>query len=140
MYATVALFVEAFGEPEAIMLSNLDTPTANTINIVALERAMVDSSALIDSYISRRHLLPLTTIPRVLITYVLDITRYRLDRIRSREDVKERYKDALKFLENVSVGKCLLGTDVITDKPHPATTTCGLTEFTVSPSINLGGF
>jgi phage gp36-like protein len=112
VYATQADFVEAFREQEAIMLTNLDNPNGVAINPVPLEKALADASALIDSYCGSRYLLPLNPIPTVANRYCLDIARYMLDRIRSREDVRTRYEDAIKFFEKVCKGLVSLGSDV----------------------------
>lgn len=140
MYGTEALFVEAFGEPETVMLTNLDRPMATTIDPVPLNRALVDGAALIDSYLLRRYQLPLTVTPQVLIPYALDIARYRLDRIRDREDVRKRYEDAIKWLESVASGKCFLGTDVATNLPVDASTTVGSVSYGSAETIDLVGF
>lgn len=112
MYGTPVLFVEAFGRPETVMLTNLDTPNALTIEPVPLDRALTDAAALVDSYIGRRYQLPLAVTPQILIPYALDIARYRLDRIRNREDVRQRYEDAIRWLEGVRDGKNTLGVDI----------------------------
>ena len=140
MYGTAALFVDAFGLPETVMLTNLDTPMATVINPVPLNRALTDAAALIDSYLSRRYLLPLTVTPQVLIPYALDIARYRLDRIRDREDVRQRYEDAIKWLESVRDGKCFLGTDVATNLPVDAVLSVGSVTYGSGGSIDLVGF
>jgi phage gp36-like protein len=134
------LFVEAFGEPETVMLTNLDDPTIAVVNPVPLNRALVDAAALIDSYLARRYQLPLSAVPQVLIPYALDIARYRLDRIRDREDVRQRYEDAIKWLESVRDGKCLLGTDVAANLPVDAAASIGAVESGSGGSIDLVGF
>jgi phage gp36-like protein len=140
MYGTASQFIEAFGEPETVMLTNLDTPMATVVNPVPLNRSLVDGAALIDSYLLRRYQLPLTVTPQVLIPYALDIARYRLDRIRDREDVRQRYEDAIKWLESVASGKCFLGTDVAANLPVDATATVGSVEYGSTETINLDGF
>lgn len=140
MYGTSAQFIEAFGEPETVMLTNLDTPMATVINPVPLNRDLIDAAAVIDSYLGRRYLLPLTVTPQILIPYSLDIARYRLDRIRDREDVRKRYEDAIKWLESVRDGKCFLGTDVASNLPVDVSATVGSVSYGSSNSINLEGF
>jgi phage gp36-like protein len=140
MYGSQALFVDAFGEPETVMLTNLDTPMATTIESRPLERALTDAAALIDSYLNRRYQLPLAVVPQVLIPYSLDIARYRLDRISNREDVRQRYEDAIKWLESVASGKCFLGTDLATNLPVDAVATVGSVSYGSAESINLVGF
>jgi phage gp36-like protein len=140
MYGTSALFIEAFGQPEAVMLTNLDDPTITVVNPVPLNRALTDAAALIDSYLARRYQLPLSQVPQVLIPYALDIARYRLDRIRDRDDVRKRYEDAIKWLEGVRDGKNFLGTDVAANLPVDVTVSIGSVEFGSAQSINLVGF
>ena len=147
MYGTAAEFSEAFGVPETVMLTNLDTPNATAVNFVPITRALTDSAALIDSYIGRRYLLPLLVTPQVLIPYALDIARYRLDRIRNREDVRVRYEDAIKWLEMIAKGTLDLGVDVLLNTPVVATgtgdgaATYGSVYYGDNrPSINLDGF
>ena len=140
MYGTAILFAEAFGMPETVMLTNLDTPMATVLNPVPLDRALVDSAALIDSYIGRRYPLPLLAIPQILVPYALDIARYRLDRIRNREDVRARYEDAIKWLEGVRDGKNTLGVDTIAMLSVEPTLSTGRASFGSYKSINLEGF
>jgi phage gp36-like protein len=140
MYGTIDLFIEAFGEVEATVLTNLDNPNALSIDSVRLDRALVDGAALIDSYIGRRYLLPLDFTPEVLVPYALDIARYRLDRIRNREDVRVRYEDAIKWLEGIASGKWQLGIDTVLSQPVTPTTTAGQVTYGVAPSIDLVGF
>lgn len=109
-YATIAQFIEAFGELEAIELSNLDDPAIVVIENPVLERALTDSSAEMDSYLWRYEL-PFNSIPQPLIGCCLDITRHRLDRLREREDVRKRYEDWKKWLEQVAKGIVKLGVD-----------------------------
>ncbi len=139
MYGDLNLFIEAFGEPETLMLTNLDTPNATVVNPVPINRALTDAAALIDSYLARRYQLPLLTVPQVLIPYSLDIARYKLDRIRNREDVRQRYEDAIKWLEMVASGKVYLGVDVA-NLPVPQTESVGAVVYGSSQSINMEGF
>ena len=113
-YANPQDFIEAFGENEAIMLTNLDNPNTSIVNLVPLNKALVDASGIIDMYVGNRYVLPLTVVSTVINGYCLDIARYRLDRIRSREDVRLRYEDALKQLQLVTKGLISLGADLIT--------------------------
>lgn len=147
MYGTATEFEQAFGAPETIMLTNLDIPNATAINPVPLDRALTDAAALIDSYISRRYLLPMSVTPQVLIPYALDIARYRLDRIRDRVDVRTRYEDAIKWLEMVAKGTLDLGLGVQVNTPVVATgqgngdAAYGSVYYGDNrPSINLDGF
>jgi phage gp36-like protein len=141
-YATQQDFIDAFQEHEAIMLTNLDRPNAIAVDSVPLNKALADASALIDSYCGLRYLLPLSPLPEVVNSYCLDIARYRLDRIRSREDVRLRYEDAIKFFEKVCKGLVSLGSDVAgvgVSASLPSNSAAGA-RTCVEPSIDLGGY
>lgn len=110
MYATAVDFIETFGEPETIQLTNLDVPAATTVNLIPLEKAIAHASEIIDGYCGYRYRLPLAPTPAIT-AYCLDIARYRLDRIRSREDVRQRFEDAIAYFKRVAEGKVSLGAD-----------------------------
>lgn len=79
-----------------------------------IETALADASALIDSYISARHTLPLTVIPATLSQQCCVITWYYLNDQRATDQAIQRYKDAVRWLESVRDGKTPLGVDADT--------------------------
>jgi phage gp36-like protein len=108
MYASIANFVAYFGNAEAVELSNLDgDPASIVINNGILEFNLRLASAEIDGF------LPRSVISNAsadnLMRLCLDITRYKLDKNRQREDVRLRYEDAIRQLEAMASGS--LGTD-----------------------------
>ncbi len=109
-YATIGQFVEAFGQVEAVELTNLDDLEIVVVRDEILERALNDASAEMDSYFWR-YTLPFGSLPQPLIGCCLDIARHRLDRVREREDVRARYEDWRKWLELVAKGTIRLGVD-----------------------------
>jgi phage gp36-like protein len=112
MYCTIAQFIDIFSEQEAIELTNLDQPGAIATNDDQLERALTDASAMIDGYIQNRVRLPLESVQvGVLISCCADIARYRLDRLRCRDEVRLRYEDWIGWLKDVSKGLVNLGLD-----------------------------
>jgi phage gp36-like protein len=138
-YATEELFVEAFGELEAIELTNLDNPAATAIDSVPMFRALVDASALIDTYLGRLYRLPLATVPAVLIPCCLDIARHRLDRLRVREDVRQNYEDRIRWLEQVCKGIISLGADLL-NQPVVPTQQIGTARIERGARMDLEGF
>lgn len=141
-YAITADFIDAFGERETIMLTNLDNPNTTVINPIPLNKALDDATAEIDTYIGSRYVLPLASTPSVVNRYCLDIARYMLDRIRSREDVRLRYEDALKWLGMLASGKVSIGADLLgssISQTAPSLDASGARSH-VCPPIDLGGF
>jgi phage gp36-like protein len=119
-YATIYQFRDTFGL-ESIELSNLDYPDDDAENEEALNRALTDASAVIDTYLGR-YALPLPVNPPVLVPYCLDVARYRLWRNSDApEDVRKRYEDAIRWLELVAKGTVKLVIPPVnpTDPPTP---------------------
>jgi phage gp36-like protein len=109
MYCTMARLIELFGEVEMLELSNLHDPAATVVDAVRIQAAIMWASEEINSYIGFRYALPLTTIPYVLESKAADMARYQLDSLQPREDVRQRYEDALRWLKLVGDGKASLG-------------------------------
>lgn len=142
IYADRQDFVDAFGARETIMLTNLDNPNVTVIDRVPLDKALADATAEIDTYIGSRYVLPLVSTPTVVNRYCLDIARYMLDRVRSREDVRLRYEDALKWLGMLASGKVSIGADLLgasISQTAPSLDASGAKSY-AAPPIDLGGF
>ena len=106
-YALKSDMLEEFDEQELIQLTDRDIPTAGAIVDAVLTRALTGASAEIDGYLVRYSGQTLT-LP-ILTRYACDIARYRLYRSGAPEEVRNRYRDAIRFLEMVAAGKISLG-------------------------------
>ncbi len=109
MYATRDDMVTRFGEREVIALTDRDY--AGQINDTVLTEALVNATAEIDGYLGGRYPLPMATPPKILTGYACDIARYRMcgaDAVET-ELIRDRYKDAIRFLELVAAGRVTLG-------------------------------
>jgi phage gp36-like protein len=80
-------------------------------------RAISDAGELIDGYLRERYTLPFDPVPGLLNTLAADIAVWRLyarrANIEPMEGVKERYKNALKLLDQIRTGGLSLGTGSI---------------------------
>ena len=97
--ANVDDFILAYGQKEAIQLTNIDDAAATTVNSAKLRMAIQDANSLIDSYIENSG-----KAGQVLITSnrrrtALIIARYYLDTVRRREDVRADFESCLKQLQ-----------------------------------------
>lgn len=111
-YATQADLVAQFGEREVMALADRDNLGIIDAGLVA--SALDDASAEIDGYLVGRYIVPITAVSRLIVTYCCDIARYRLSgaTVTEVDTVRNRYKDAIRFLEGVRDGKNDLGVDV----------------------------
>ena len=81
------------------------------IDDTKVTKALVAASAKIDSYIGRRHALPLPTTPDILMAYCVDIAVYEMSNTSDTltDTIEKRYKDAIMWLNDVSAGRASLG-------------------------------
>ena len=124
MYATQQNFIDTFGEIQMIQLTNLDNASATAINVAQLEANQIKAYALINGMIAGcpdvAALMPFAEAPSLLIGYELDITRYYLERNIAREDVRQRYEDAISQLK--LIGKCQLSLGLVGSPAKPLET------------------
>lgn len=106
-YALKADMLEEFSEAELIQLTDRDTPATGAIVDAVLDRALAGASAEIDGYLTRYA--GTTLVLPILTRYCCDMARYRLYRDAAPEEVRLRYRDAVRFLEQVAAGKISLG-------------------------------
>lgn len=106
-YAGVPDLVERFGERELVELT--DRASTGAIDVAVAERALRDASAEIDGYLAARYVLPLASVPVVLVRLCADLARYYLYDDHAPEQVNARYKAAVEMLRRISSGEVALG-------------------------------
>lgn len=131
-YATKDNLVARFGESE---IENLQAMHSDPEN--AVKNALQDATEEIDSYVGVKYPLPLSDIPAALERIACDIARYYLYFQEPTEEVKNRYKSGIRFLERVANGSCTLPVlnsdrEVTSEKPQqrPSTLPIGSSVFT----------
>lgn len=108
-YATRDDMVKRFGEDELIELT--DRANIGDVDTDLVDSTLEDASAEIDSYLAGRYTVPLAQAPRFLAGLCQDIARYRLcgSGTRSTDEINDRYKNAIRFLEKVANGSVSIG-------------------------------
>ncbi len=112
-YANKAAMISRYGEREVIALT--DREDLGIIDDAVLQSALASADAEIDPYLlSALYTLPLTQVPSLLSGFACDITRYRLcgAGVTETDEVRNRYRDAVQFLEKVASGNINLGLGV----------------------------
>lgn len=140
-YATQSDFVTAYGETEAIELTNLDNPAATAIATAPMELALSDASALMDTYFGRLYNVQLLRqkIPEACRRCCLVLGRYDLDRLRRREDVVADRDQWIRWLEQVCKGLISLGVDAQLNAVGAAQG-LGMSRIQSGKKLDLGGF
>ena len=114
MYCTLTDIRATVPENDLIQLTDDAMPPV-AVNQVNVDRAITDAGELIDGYLRGRYTLPLSPVPGLLNTLAADVAIYRLYARRIKltppEGVTERYKSALKILEQIQSDKISLGSE-----------------------------
>lgn len=101
-YCTQSDLVTRFGQAELVQLT--DTTGSGQIDAAVVSQAIADAEAEIDAYLTARYSLPLASVPANLERLACDIARYRLYADRPTDLVDIRYRDAIRYLEQVGRG------------------------------------
>lgn len=106
------------GELLAAVASNADLSafTADevaraAVAMIVVNRALQDATDTINSYISSRYTVPLSSVPPVLERVASDLARYFLYDDQVTEVIKQRYDACIKLLGDVAAGRVSLGAD-----------------------------
>lgn len=110
-YASQQDMVDRFGEREVIMLTDRDN--SGVIDTPLLARMLETADDEINPYLQAKYTIPLVNTPPIVRKFACDIARYRCcgAEVTETEEIRNRYKDAIKFLEKVSRGEISLGLD-----------------------------
>ena len=89
-------------------IESLEKAISKVVDPAVSDEALSDAQVIADSYLAVHNALPLPSVPEVLKGYVLDIARYKLYTQKPTEEVRQRYDDAIKWLDRVSSGRAIL--------------------------------
>ncbi len=106
---------------EAILIQLTDDAGAGEVDTAVVDWAIAEADGTIDSYCQGRYALPLYPVPPRIVGLSVDIAIYNLYSRRvdeMPENRKDRFKEAIRFLELVAAGKVDLGVAT----PAPANT------------------
>lgn len=102
--------------PEARLVEITDDTNPNatgSVNEAVVDKAIAESSNVIDSYIGKRFKLPLPGIPSVLRTICIDLSIYnlyeRVTELNVSDGMQLRYKNAVSLLKDIADGKASIG-------------------------------
>ena len=120
--------------------------------VQVVQHAIADADAEIDGYLNKRYPTPLRSVPEIINKISKDIAIYNLAS-RSGMTVQERennyyvrYKNAIRYLEQVAKGVVEIGSSLIGDGSQDFASSIGYGDFRIksSPKIfgrkNMGGF
>ncbi len=116
MYATVADMIDRFGATEMLRLSSVDGPLPETVQEPTVLRAIADVSAVIDTFLRARYLVPLTPPGADIVRAACVLARYDLAMGGDREPSDQMARDrdqVMAWLRKIADG------DVLVDQAAP---------------------
>lgn len=99
----------------ASLLNKISTPEGSTQPDPAVTQRGIDSAgSIIDAYLGGRYTLPLAVVPQVVVELAVDIAIYKISLATTRRttEMRVRYDDALKMLEEMATGKVSIGLSI----------------------------
>lgn len=107
IYATSQDIVERYGQSA---LDAIDRDGDSNPDLAAVDKALADASAEIDTYLASRYPLPLPSVPAVLEKVCVDMALYKVVREGTAlaEDYRLRHEDARQLLRDIAAGKAAL--------------------------------
>lgn len=117
-YATVNDLVLRFGATEIIRLTTPSDQELDGIVPAVATTALESASAFMDGYIGRRYQVPMEIPPPAITDNCCDIARFKLstgDQKTCSEEVRMRHTDALRWLQDISLGKVVLDLAEVTE-------------------------
>ena len=96
---------------EAVLIQLTDDADVGMVDADMVTRAIADADAVIDSYVGTRFEVPMSPVPDVIRGHSVRLAICNLYARRRGvpDDRKERCKEAIAFLKDVSAGKAILG-------------------------------
>ena len=90
--------------------------------LVKINRALADATSEINAHLLGRYQLPLAAAPAMIRLKCADLARYLLHDDHPTEQVKQRYEDAMRYLNKVASGQISLGISQDNTAPQAART------------------
>ena len=110
-YAGVADLIQRFGERELIDNTTPEGMPRATIDQLRVSQVLTDASALIDSYLNRRFVVPLEDVPASVVNACCRIARFDLAQTgatQPTENMRTDRQDAIRWLELLARGTVTL--------------------------------
>lgn len=133
-YANTADITTRYGDDFLSVIADRDDD--GVLDTVSIEDTLADASDFIDSYLASKHTLPLSSFPKQLTRYCVDIAVYWLAENAGglTEEKRLRYEDARRWLEQVSKGGVELLLAAVDAEPGEDTTSG---DVEISSSVRL---
>jgi phage gp36-like protein len=103
-YATLDQMTDRFGLRMLVALTDRGVVASETVDTGTVARALADTDALIDGYLKVRYVLPLATVPALLVDLALSIAIYKLHTASPDDKIVRDYDQAMRMLREIAQG------------------------------------
>lgn len=103
-YATLADLSARFGDRMLVALTDRGEFATGAIDTAVVDRALTETDAVIDGYLSGRYTLPVTAVPALLTDIALAIAIWKLHVAAPDPKIEADYKDAIRSLRDIAAG------------------------------------
>lgn len=103
-YASLQNLTDRVGAELLLQLADRSTPPTGAVDSAVIGRALSDTDAVIDGYIAGRYVLPLQSVPPLLVDLASSIALYKLHIVQPEGKIADDYKDAIASLVKISTG------------------------------------
>jgi phage gp36-like protein len=121
-----------------------DDEGLGAVNTLRVAKAVTDADEEVNGYIGARHRTPLDPVPSIVRKCSVDIAIYNLFARRDRipEARRDRYRDTIRFLEQIALGRFSLGNEDPEGNPpaSDAAATSGCNPARIFDRATLEGF
>lgn len=103
-YATLQNLTDRVGAELLLQLADRSSPPVGAVDDAVVARALNDADAVIDGYLAGRYVLPLASVPPLLVDLAGAIALYKLHIVKPEGKIEDDYKDAIASLVKISTG------------------------------------
>ncbi|MFN4091013.1 MAG: gp436 family protein [Alphaproteobacteria bacterium] len=107
-YVDTAQLVARYGEPMLVALTDRGPVPSGTWDPETVERAIIDTAALIDGHLAARYRLPLAEVPPLLRDLAGAIAIWKLHAHKPDDKIEADYRDARRTLDEIAAGRVRL--------------------------------
>lgn len=103
-YTSLDRLARRFGTSMLVQLTDRGEVATGVVDVEAVDQALTDTDAVIDSSLAKRYRLPLAAVPAVVADLALSIAIYKLHPTMPDEKIERDYDQALKDLRDLATG------------------------------------
>lgn len=107
-YTTLQQLIDRFGEVTLVQLTDRGPEPTGAIGVDTVERALADTDAEIDGWLTKRYRMPLAETPRLVADIAQVIAIYKLHVFAPDPKIEKDYELALKSLRQLATGEKVL--------------------------------